>query len=401
MKRYFLTLEKGAVQTWIYPLTDTTTIGRSPDSTIHLQSPMVSRSHARIMLQDEVWILEDVGSTNGVFVGGKRVEKVTLKPGDTFKIGDTTFRFQEKEISGQSDLLADTVEILSASIEEFGGPSEEDQPRSNPERLKKTIAAIPFFSSLPESELQKLADTASLHVYNPGEVIIREGEPGRSVYLVLHGRVRAFTRDHKGREVDLATLSSGEFFGEISFLTGKPRSNHVAALEASVVVELSYTAMARVVRQDSQVRKTLVEYYQNRLKSTLKRRAEVGMPERRSQPRLKEQLMTYFTITGEASAADMYEAATRDISLSGAELAFAGPVPGCLSEGARLRLEIFLPPAQARFLTMGVVRRVQTSGQQAQNALGVQFVETAPEEVQKLKQFIYGEGPIQADGPEK
>ena len=72
-------------------------------------------------------------------------------------------------------------------------------------------------------ERKKLADAALLQGFNAGEMIIREGEPGRSIYVVLSGWVKVFGRDHQGNEFELAILEKSQSFGDMSFLTGKPR----------------------------------------------------------------------------------------------------------------------------------------------------------------------------------
>jgi CRP-like cAMP-binding protein len=116
-----------------------------------------------------------------------------------------------------------------------------------------------------------------MHVFSAGEMIIREGEPGRSVYIILDGRVKVFTRDNGDNELELATLGVGQFFGEMSFVSGKPRSSSVAALELSVVVELSYDSMAKVIEQNQAVKEVLEEYHKTRKQDTLDKLAKMGL----------------------------------------------------------------------------------------------------------------------------
>jgi CRP-like cAMP-binding protein len=397
MKKHYLAVERGAIQTSIYPLTGPTTIGRSPDNTISIQNPTMSRKHAMVSLQEGVWTVVDLGSTNGVIVGGKRVQKMPLKPEDGFQIGEITFRFVEKEVSVEGSQLVETVEILSAAIEDVRVSAKDSRIKPGTEKLQKAIAAIPFFSVLGEPDLEKLANASILHVFNPGEIIIQEGDPGRSVYLILHGRVRVFTRDHTARELDLAILGPGEFFGEVSFLTGKPRMSFVAAKEASVLVELGYTTMVKLAKQHQQVKAMLVKYHKERIQDTLEKRTEAGMPERRHHPRLNERLKARFMAVSEVPTADqptniIYEASAEDISLSGAVLVLRKPAPVTLFKGSNIRLEITLPSPLGKIRTLGVVQRVQTPGEKdKESLLGVEFVGTSDEDTKKLKEFIYGE----------
>jgi pSer/pThr/pTyr-binding forkhead associated (FHA) protein len=69
-----------------------TVIGRDPTCDLVLADPMASARHARIFRgAGGYFVLEDLGSTNGVFVDGEPVERLTLQDGDHFVVGDTRF----------------------------------------------------------------------------------------------------------------------------------------------------------------------------------------------------------------------------------------------------------------------------------------------------------------------
>lgn len=67
------------------------TIGRSRDNSIVLDDMLVSRRHLRITADDEGLLLEDLGSRNGTYVNGRRVERAHLQEGDRIGVGGTTF----------------------------------------------------------------------------------------------------------------------------------------------------------------------------------------------------------------------------------------------------------------------------------------------------------------------
>ncbi len=72
------------------------TIGRSPASQIVLDDDYVSSTHARIFARRQFYYLEDLGSTNGTFIEGRRVEgEHQIKPRQEIVIGDTIFRYEE------------------------------------------------------------------------------------------------------------------------------------------------------------------------------------------------------------------------------------------------------------------------------------------------------------------
>jgi len=269
MKRYYLVFDTGALEKTIYPLLETTTIGRDSGNPIPLSDPTASHSHAKIYSHEGSWVVEDLGSTNGILFNGERVEKISLIPGDSFQVGKTSFSLVEREIGESEDPLQTTLEFFS--------PASLTGTDRRSVRLMDVISKIPFFAPLQESEREELAEDATMHVFNAGEMIIHEGDPGRSVYIILDGRVKVFTRDKGGKELPLATLGVGQFFGEMSLVSGKSRSSSVAALELSVLVELSYVSMAKIIEQNLAMKGVLEEYYQVRKQDTLDKLAKMGL----------------------------------------------------------------------------------------------------------------------------
>lgn len=276
MKNCYLAFQIGSMKKTVYPLLGPTTIGRDANNTITLPDPTVSRNHAKLFLQGKSWIVEDWESANGITTDGKQVEKLVLKSGLTFHLGEIAITFLEDETFEAGGEFTETVEILLASVENLDILDEKEKAEFWTNRLQDVISSIPFFSSLDVLERKELTDTATLHGFNGGEMIIRQGDPGRSIYVVLNGRVRVFNRDHYGNQLELAILGESEFFGEISFLTGQPSPANVKAVDKSMLLELSYTSMRGVVNKNAKVKKVLLEYYRKRLRDIKERCANQG-----------------------------------------------------------------------------------------------------------------------------
>lgn len=276
MKNCYLAFQIGSMKKTVYPLLGPTTIGRDANNTITIPDPTVSRNHAKLFLQGKSWIVEDWESANGITTDGKQVKKLVLKSGLTFQLGEIAITFLKDETFEAGDEFTETVEILLASVENLDILDEKEKAEFWTKRLQDVISSIPFFSSLDVLEHKKLTDTATLHGFNGGEMIIRQEDPGRSIYVVLNGRVRVFTRDHYGNQLELAILGESEFFGEISFLTGQPSPANVEAVDKSMLLELSYTSMRGVVNKNAKVKKVLLEYYRKRLRDIKERCANQG-----------------------------------------------------------------------------------------------------------------------------
>jgi hypothetical protein len=276
MKTFGLGLRQGLQRT-IYPLSKTTTIGRAPENTITVVHQTVSRKHARLSLEGSTWIIEDLGSVNGIVFQGRRVDNLKLSPGDTFRIGEVEFYFFDMDVPQGRTQYLETVEILLAAVEEDADHLDQGGTLQRLERIQDVIARIPLFSSLDETDYQQLVENAAFHVFDAGELIIRQGHLGGSIYAVLDGKVRVFTRDHRDSELELAVLGPREIFGELSLLSGKFRSESVAALETTVLAELSYSAMRKLMQEYPDVEKKLVKYRKERFQDMEKKLAEARM----------------------------------------------------------------------------------------------------------------------------
>ncbi|HSK64830.1 MAG TPA: mechanosensitive ion channel family protein, partial [Pyrinomonadaceae bacterium] len=95
--------------------------------------------------------------------------------------------------------------------------------------IVERLSAVDIFAPLSVEETGMLAQAAVKHVFAPGEMVIRAGDPGSSMFVVHNGRVRVQVNDN-GRARTVATLNEGDFFGEMALFTGEPRTANVVAL---------------------------------------------------------------------------------------------------------------------------------------------------------------------------
>ena len=394
MKRFYLGLKRDTLQKSIYPLEGSVSIGRNPENDIALADYNVSRTHARVSFQKGSWIIEDLGSANGIIFSGERLVSKTLKAGDVFLIGASTFTFMQEGASDQAEQLSETMQMFSSLIN-YQSPFV-DPNRTNPGsmRLQGALLSTPIFRSLGKKELRGLEDIANLHYFSALQLILREGDPGRSIYIILDGRVKVFTKDREGKEFLLATLEPYQFFGEMALLTGKPRAGSIATLEETLLGEISYNNMNRLMMRYPQIKGVLLKYYNERLEDSRKKREKANIAERRQQPRLKEMLLVNFGVWPTESLPEeminhSYKATSSDISLAGMKLVAMGPAMEAFREGCRLQLEIQLPNHHGRFETQGLVRHVTREKNRVK--LGVVFVDTSTADKEKLQRFLYGQ----------
>ena len=112
----------------------------------------------------------------------------------------------------------------------------------NAETFAELLSAVDIFSPLTSAELNELASNARGHVFAPGELIIRAGDSGASMFVVSRGSVDVRV-DSNGRSRTIKRLSEGDFFGEMGLFTGEPRTANVVAADETEVLEIGHDAM--------------------------------------------------------------------------------------------------------------------------------------------------------------
>jgi len=104
------------------------------------------------------------------------------------------------------------------------------------------LSGIPIFAPLSDAELQKLAGAARNRIFAPGESIVRRGREGNSMFVITRGSVEI--QILQGTETKTVnTLRESDYFGEMSLLTGEPRTATVVAVEETQVLQISKGAL--------------------------------------------------------------------------------------------------------------------------------------------------------------
>ena len=101
------------------------------------------------------------------------------------------------------------------------------------------LRSVSIFSDLSDVELVSISKKMIPYSYSKGEFIVMEEMEGKQCYFITHGSVKITRSSKEGREVILAILTAGEFFGEMSLLDGETRSANVLTLEETKVLALN------------------------------------------------------------------------------------------------------------------------------------------------------------------
>ena len=153
-----------------------------------------------------------------------------------------------------------------------GGAAAAAAPAAAPEPVfKQKTPKSPLFEVLNETERNALIKEMELEQHEEGAVIISEGEPGTSMFVISSGEVKVYTRGSAQQtgSVYLAKLGEGDFFGEVSVLTGKPRTATITAAAPTELLRLDKDKLDNALSKYPGIRKVLDDFYKKRAKHTV------------------------------------------------------------------------------------------------------------------------------------
>jgi CRP-like cAMP-binding protein len=147
-------------------------------------------------------------------------------------------------------------------------PENLDEERLERRRVESfdALRNVETFRPLSDEQVRDLARHARLERYTAGEALVRQGEAGRSLFVVRTGDVRIEKADGSSTR-ELARLGPGSFFGEMSLLTGEPRSASVIALGEVEAVVVEKDAFATLLHDDGHLARALSEALAERSRS--------------------------------------------------------------------------------------------------------------------------------------
>lgn len=141
--------------------------------------------------------------------------------------------------------------------------------------IAEVMEKTEVLSPLSAEEMKTLAEHAQAHRYAAGEEIVRQGDEGDSFFILTSGCVEVSAADDAGVRAVLAQLGEGDFFGEMSLLTGEKRSATVTALQDTEAIVVDKANFARVITANPSIAQSLSEILERRLAEIAAKMAEL------------------------------------------------------------------------------------------------------------------------------
>jgi len=132
----------------------------------------------------------------------------------------------------------------------------------------EALRSVPLFASLTDDAAKDLRSLLAEQDVPNNTRLFRQGDKGDAMYLIESGRIRISITDHDKKEVTLAELAQGDFFGEMSIIDGRQRSADARVIEDSRLAILSRQAFLSFVRANPDVALEMLNALTNRLRRT-------------------------------------------------------------------------------------------------------------------------------------
>ena len=133
------------------------------------------------------------------------------------------------------------------------------------------LKRVPLFENLNLDQLDAVLRLARDAAFLPGEVIVREGDPGGELFLLLEGSAEAWL-DYRGASPQqLSTMPAGSYFGEMAILDDEPRSATVVAREPARLLALDGDSLKELLREMPEIALELLRVMTARVRASERR----------------------------------------------------------------------------------------------------------------------------------
>lgn len=116
-------------------------------------------------------------------------------------------------------------------------------PLNNLQNAEATLRQVSLFMEFDPVEMTTFLEFVDPLRFRAGEVLMRQGEQGSGMFIVIEGALRAVAKLPDGRQVELQKMHSGDFFGELSIIDDYPRSADLIVEQDCVVLKITNTVV--------------------------------------------------------------------------------------------------------------------------------------------------------------
>ncbi len=141
--------------------------------------------------------------------------------------------------------------------------SENALPEERFDNFAERLIRVSIFAALSDDEIERLASSSTSRVYAPGEAIVRMGKDGNSMFVIIRGSVSVQVPEKSEQRI-IKDLGENDFFGEMSLLTGEPRSANVIAVDETEVLQIKKSAFKPIIENNPALVDSISELIEER-----------------------------------------------------------------------------------------------------------------------------------------
>ena len=142
--------------------------------------------------------------------------------------------------------------------------------------ILKFLEGLNAFSHLSESSLSLLVRSSRFENFAKGEILFFQSDPSESAYLVRTGKISIVLTSSDGREMIINEMHTGDLLGELGILTKKSRSTTAVAHSNSELLVIPKHVLLRVIDDEPQLARQMLEITANRLQMSGKRESALA-----------------------------------------------------------------------------------------------------------------------------
>ena len=148
-------------------------------------------------------------------------------------------------------------DLLPADAVSIAAPDPPDAPAAG--GIDPAFAS-PLFGDFSREDLLAVMRSLRFLTFEAGDIIVGDGEPGDSLFVISSGRAKAFIKGTEGRYREAREMGEGDFFGEIALLYGRPRTATVTAADSCELLELKRATVESLAATRPRVREILESF---------------------------------------------------------------------------------------------------------------------------------------------
>ena len=172
--------------------------------------------------------------------------------------------------AGKSDLFSNILSYLAkAGISPAAVKYEIDTQEARTKEIRELsvlehLHEINIFKPLSDDDIEAIAGSSETKTFHPGEMVIQKDDTDNSLFIISSGVVSILEKDSMGQHMEITRLSTSEYFGEMSLLTGEPRSAIVKALTSVKLINVPKEALEPILKAKPELSDKLAQIMADR-----------------------------------------------------------------------------------------------------------------------------------------